>query len=119
MDRFDDLDAHLVAAKEGNAASMFYVAECYADGDQAREDLRLAARWFEKAAKHGLHDGMYEVARCYITGAGVPKDLERAKFWLTRAYTTDHLITAFPKVSSRRRDEVTGLMMSMELEQRT
>lgn len=113
MNRLDNFENNLVAANNGNATAILFVAECYADGVQAPKDLRLAARWFEKAAKNGVSDGMYEIARCYIIGMDVPQHLERAKLWLKKAYKTDRLISASSKASSRRRDQVMGLIMNI------
>ena len=118
MSESGDFNVHLVAAKNGNAASMFYVAECHADGVRAPKDLRLAAQWFEKAAKHGVVDAMYELARCYIAGTGVPQDYRRASFWLQKAYSTDHLTTGSLKPGSRRREEVARLMMRIEMQRK-
>jgi hypothetical protein len=72
------------AAAKGDPGAEYEIAERYADGRGAPQNLAEAADWFARAAKQGLVLAQFRLGGFYEKGLGVKKDLEAAR----RLYTS-------------------------------
>lgn len=72
------------SARWGDANSQALLGELYYMGLGGRQDIELAARWFEKAAKQGHAHGQYMLYRIYTVSAE-PRLREQAGYWLKQA----------------------------------
>jgi hypothetical protein len=53
----------------------------YYYGTSVKQDLEVAARWYNLAARQGNPEGEFYLARCYSRGDGVPKNYVEAAKW--------------------------------------
>ncbi len=75
----------LARAQAGDPAAQFDLAAHYAEDFSAKDNLALAAQWYERAAQQGHAVAEYRLASLFEKGHGVTKDLERAKDLYQRA----------------------------------
>ena len=69
------------AAAGGDAKAMFEIGSRYADGRGVKEDMKAAARWYEKAAEAGFAPAEYRIGNFYEKGIGVERDIKKSKTW--------------------------------------
>lgn len=75
-------------ARQGNADAENAMGLLYAQGDDKqgiKQDVKEAARWFNKAADHGSVPAQYKLGLLLWGGHGVPKDTNKAYFWAVLA----------------------------------
>lgn len=73
------------AASEGDSKAMFEIGSRYAEARGVKEDMAIAASWYEKSAKLGLALAEYRIGNFYEKGIGVARDIQKAKNWYERA----------------------------------
>jgi Sel1 repeat len=77
------LKYHLLAAKAGNAMSMFDVGSIHEYGYGVPKDIKQAAIWYGHSADYGLAQGQYNYGTMLEAGEGVVKDeVEAYKFFI-------------------------------------
>lgn len=81
----DDLAGLRDLAQNGNAAAEFELGLRYVEGRSLRRNLKLAAKWFEKAAKQNNAPAEYRLATLYEKGLGVKANTLTALDWYRRA----------------------------------
>ncbi|KQZ82822.1 peptidoglycan-binding protein [Mesorhizobium sp. Root157] len=83
MDIPDDIGtpAMRAAAAGGDARALFEIGSRYAEARGVKEDLAVAAKWYEKAAEQGLAPAQYRIGNFYEKGIGVARDIDKAKTW--------------------------------------
>ena len=69
------------AAAEGDARALFEVGSRYAEARGVKEDMEVAATWYEKAAELGFAPAEYRIGNFYEKGIGVTRDVQKAKTW--------------------------------------
>jgi TPR repeat protein len=69
------------AAEKGSVAQEVRLADAYFVGHGVRQDVKMAAYWYQKAAESGDPWAQNEIGFFYQTGVGVPADLGRALHW--------------------------------------
>lgn len=74
-----------LAAAKGDPSAEFEVASRLAEGKGTDQNLKEAARWYQRAAAQGFVQAQYRLATLYERGLGVKADLARAKSWYQRA----------------------------------
>ncbi|TIW19024.1 MAG: peptidoglycan-binding protein, partial [Mesorhizobium sp.] len=67
------------AAAGGDAKALFEVGSRYAESRGVKEDMKAAAKWYEKAAELGLAPAEYRIGNFYEKGIGVARDIKKAK----------------------------------------
>ena len=67
------------AAENGDGAAQYELGATYANGRAVPRDLKLAAKWYEKAAAQGIAPAQYRLASLYEKGTGIAQDRARAK----------------------------------------
>src|SRR5436305_345030 len=65
----------LVASGKNHTLAQFYVGICYYG---VEKDLKMAAKWYEKAANNGNIRAMINIGLLYLNGDGVDKDHNKA-----------------------------------------
>ncbi|MGO4525027.1 hypothetical protein AB4097_09210 [Microvirga sp. 2MCAF35] len=73
------------AALSGDAAALYEIASRAAEGRGMVQDMRTAARLFERVSQAGLPPAQERLAMMHEKGEGVPLDLKQAAFWYERA----------------------------------
>lgn len=73
------------AAASGDAKALFEIGSRYAEARGVKEDLKAAAKWYEKAAEQGLAPAQYRIGNFYEKGIGVTRDVGKAKTWYQMA----------------------------------
>ncbi|MDW6025298.1 peptidoglycan-binding protein [Mesorhizobium sp. BAC0120] len=73
------------AAEAGDPKAMFEIGSRYADGRGTKQDMKTAAKWYEKAAELGLVPAQYRIGNFYEKGIGVERDIAKAKTWYQMA----------------------------------
>lgn len=73
------------AAADGDAKALFEIGSRYAEARGIKEDLKAAAKWYEKAAEQGLAPAQYRIGNFYEKGIGVTRDVGKAKTWYQMA----------------------------------
>jgi localization factor PodJL len=73
------------AASNGDERAQFEVAAIYTEGRAVPQDLKAAAKWYERAAAQGFAPAQYRLGSLYEHGEGVAKDLSQARLWYERA----------------------------------
>ncbi len=73
------------AAADGDAKALFEIGSRYAEARGVKEDLKAAAKWYEKAAEQGLAPAQYRIGNFYEKGIGVTRDVGKAKTWYQMA----------------------------------
>lgn len=73
------------AAAGGDAKALFEIGSRYAEARGVKEDLKAAAKWYEKAAEQGLAPAQYRIGNFYEKGIGVTRDVGKAKTWYQMA----------------------------------
>ena len=68
----------LPEAKDGNTLAQYNVALLLGKGLGVAQDLRQAAKWYERAAKGGDDDAKVNLGLMYAAGEGVPRDYAKA-----------------------------------------
>lgn len=77
-----EFDYYLTQAQKGDAASQFYVAECYSSGENGvRQDDNLAKYWYGKAAEQGHVEAMSAMGDIYSDN----NNYEQAFYWYNKA----------------------------------
>lgn len=99
------------AARNGNRIAMHDLALYYAEGrGDVDVDIKVAAKWFEKAALRGVVDSQYNLGVLYESGQGLPQNLAEAYVWYGIAarqgdqYAKQHLDVLKTKITE---DDVT------------
>ena len=64
---------------QGDAATQFDLGVRYLNGAGVPQDLRRAAKLYQKAADQGLAVAQFSLGRLYEIGEGVPKNLGKAR----------------------------------------
>ena len=72
-------------AGNGNPRAQVMLGRCYENGLGVRQDLGVAAQWFQLAAEQNDSEAQVLLAYCYEVGAGVPKDPQQVMNLMTRA----------------------------------
>ena len=73
------------AALSGDAAVLYEIASRAAEGRGMAQDMKAAARLFERVSQAGLPPAQERLAMMHEKGEGVPLDLKQAAFWYERA----------------------------------
>ncbi len=73
------------AARQGDAAAQFQLAELYARGAAGPSDPAQAVLWYRKAAAQGYAAAEFELGMSYLHGDGVAPDAHAAHHWLQAA----------------------------------
>jgi localization factor PodJL len=73
------------AAEAGDPKAMFEIGSRYADGRGTKQDMKAAAKWYEKAAELGLAPAQYRIGNFNEKGIGVERDIAKAKTWYQMA----------------------------------
>lgn len=74
-----------IAAAKGDPSAEFEVGSRLAEGKGTDQNLKEAARWYQRAAAKGFVQAQYRLATLYERGLGVKADPARAKSWYQRA----------------------------------
>lgn len=72
-------------AGDGNPRAQVMLGRCYENGLGVKQDLGVAAQWFQLAAEQNDSEAQVLLAYCYEVGAGVPKDPQQVMNLMTRA----------------------------------
>lgn len=72
-------------AADGNPRAQVMLGRCYENGLGVKQDLAVAAQWFQLAAEQNDAEAQVLLAYCYEVGAGVPKDPQQVMNLMTRA----------------------------------
>jgi|GEM_PF-154779 len=67
------------AAAGGDAKALFEIGSRYAESRGVKEDMKAAAKWYERSAELGFAPGEYRIGNFYEKGIGVARDLKKAK----------------------------------------
>ncbi|MBU3848830.1 MAG: sel1 repeat family protein [Candidatus Acinetobacter avistercoris] len=73
------------AAKAGQPAAQFYLANHYQQGKEIGKDLKQAFTWFKAAADQGISSAQLNVGRMYADGIGVSKNEALARSYFEKA----------------------------------
>jgi len=73
------------AAKQGNAAGLYNMAICYANGQGVAKDEQLAFAFMKQAAESNVEVAYFGLANQYFQGFGTEKSLEKAEKWAKKA----------------------------------
>lgn len=73
------------AAKAGQPAAQFYLANHYQQGKEIPKDLKQAFTWFKSAADKGISAAQLNVGRMYADGIGVSKNEALARSYFEKA----------------------------------
>jgi localization factor PodJL len=74
-----------MAAAQGKASAQYEVGQRLAEGKGSDQNLKEAAKWFQRAASSGFAMAQFRLGTLYERGVGVKTDLQRAKIWYSRA----------------------------------
>ncbi len=72
-------------AGEGNPRAQVILGRCYENGLGVKQDLGVAAQWFQLAAEQNYPEAQILLAYAYEVGAGVPKNPREVMNLMTRA----------------------------------
>lgn len=72
-------------AGNGNPRAQVMLGRCYENGLGVKQDLAVAAQWFQLAAEQNDSEAQLLLAYCYEVGAGVPQDPQQVMNLMTRA----------------------------------
>lgn len=72
-------------AGDGNARAQVLLGRCYENGLGVKQDLAVAAQWYQLAAEQNDSEAQVLLAYCYEVGAGVPRDFRAMVDLMTRA----------------------------------
>ncbi|WP_165067188.1 tetratricopeptide repeat protein [Desulfovibrio sp. ZJ200] len=72
-------------AVDGNPRAQVMLGQCYENGLGVRQDLAVAAQWYQLAAEQNDSQAQVLLAYCYEVGAGVPQDPRAVVTLMTRA----------------------------------
>lgn len=72
-------------ARAGDQVAQFEMARRLTEAQGTPKDLKLAAKWYEKAAASGLAPAQFRLASFYEKGQGLKQDTQLAKLWYERA----------------------------------
>lgn len=72
-------------AGDGNARAQVLLGRCYENGLGVKQDLAVAAQWYQLAAEQNDSEAQVLLAYCYEVGAGVPRDPRAVVDLMTRA----------------------------------
>ena len=75
---FDDLDATLSLAEQGNDMAQAKLGSWYHNGNGVSQDYEKAAHWYTLAARQDNTKAMNNLAVLYTKGQGVEKDVRKA-----------------------------------------
>lgn len=78
MMNFDDLDATLSLAEQGNDIAQAKLGSWYHNGNGVSQDYEKAAHWYTLAARQDNTKAMNNLAVLYTKGQGVEKDVRKA-----------------------------------------
>ncbi|TPI14958.1 peptidoglycan-binding protein [Mesorhizobium sp. B4-1-3] len=67
------------AAAGGDAKALFEVGSRYAESRGVKEDMKVAAKWYEQSAELGFAPAEYRIGNFYEKGIGVARDIKKAK----------------------------------------
>jgi TPR repeat protein len=76
-----DLTQVRALAEQGSIRDEITLAGDYFTGTGVTQDIKMAARWYEKAAGHGSPEAQNQIGYFYQAGIGVPQDSKRAIHW--------------------------------------
>lgn len=74
-----------MAAAQGDSSAEFEVASRLAEGKGTDQNLKEAARWYQRAATKGFAQAQYRLGTLYERGLGMTADPSRARVWYQRA----------------------------------
>lgn len=80
-----DISQIQASAKHGNIREQIALADAYFSGHGVKQDLKMAAFWYEKAAGSGDPIAQNEIGYLYQVGLGVRADEARAVHWFQLA----------------------------------
>jgi uncharacterized protein len=80
-----------VAPEARSVVEQVKLANDYLAGHGVKQDLKMAAYWYEKAAAAGDPGAEFEIGYFYETGTGVEKNPERAVRWYQLAASNGNL----------------------------
>lgn len=83
------LEYALVAAMNGDTASMYDLAWLYQNGHGIEHNVQKALYWLDKAANRDEPRAMDAYGMLYLQGRVVKKDPLQAKHWFEAAYALD------------------------------
>lgn len=72
-------------ADNGNPRAQVMLGRCYENGLGVKQDMAVAAQWFQLAAEQNYPEAQVLLAYCYETGSGVPKNPQQVMNLMTRA----------------------------------
>lgn len=72
-------------AADGNPRAQVMLGRCYENGLGVKQDLAVAAQWFQLAAEQNYSEAQVLLAYAYEVGAGVPKNPQEVMNLMTRA----------------------------------
>lgn len=72
-------------AGDGNPRAQVMLGRCYENGLGVKQDLAVAAQWYQLAAEQNDSEAQVLLAYCYEVGAGVPQDPRAVVTLMTRA----------------------------------
>ena len=75
---FDDLDATISLAEQGNDMAQAKLGSWYHNGNGVSQDYEKAAHWYTLAARQDNTKAMNNLAVLYTKGQGVEKDVRKA-----------------------------------------
>jgi TPR repeat protein len=75
------------AAEQGDARAQFSLALMLESGEGVAQDLREAAKWYQRAAEQGEASAQFNLGLMYANGRGVALDDARAIQWFRKATT--------------------------------
>jgi TPR repeat protein len=81
---------YLEAAQAGDPSAQFELAQAYAIGDGAAQDLTQASQWYAKALEANFPEAQYFMGEIYYKGQGVAQDLALAEQWYSKAAAQGH-----------------------------
>ena len=71
--------------KQGYAPAQHQLAEMYSKGEEVRQDIEEAIKWYKRAAEQGFVLSQYSLGLLYDMGNGVNQDFKEAKKWYQKA----------------------------------
>lgn len=74
-----------IEAEQGSADAQFHLAVAYMLGQDGKQDLVEAVKWFRKAADQGDSLAQYNLGNAYEYGEGVEQDSAEAVKWFTKS----------------------------------
>lgn len=71
----------LKTAEAGFPQAMYYIGNCYMDGEGLTRNAEQAIKWYKSAAGKGVPNAQWKLAQCYREGIGTDINFDQALYW--------------------------------------